>query len=130
MPTFKRDIFSGELVEQDFNDPPEGYVWVDTGANKRLVSLNPPNAPQRSGSVWGRPWKSRNALALENPNQIGQFNQALKDAGVSGAYYQMEKVAGRDTAVLNCESRSARNGAMKLMNCFDKDGGYRDYTGS
>jgi hypothetical protein len=110
---FKRDLFTGKLVETE--DSPRGREVIfreeiPPCRDQTPVGCNP----------YRRPWVSE-ALALSNPAQYKQFNQAMRDQGINpGAYY-------RPDGMLVCESRAARNDALRFNHKIDRDGGYGDH---
>lgn len=108
---FRRDLFTGKLKKYK-HETPRGRAVLSKARQTR----------RSSGSVWGTPWVSRGPLALENPAQWKQYNEAMKSQGVTGAYYTSD-------GVLHCETNGARNSAMKFLNAKDLDAGYRQYAG-
>jgi len=78
-----------------------------------------------SQGAYNKPWVSE-ALAVPI-EQMNTFNELSKRHGTGARY-----VPHRDGKYANlvCESRSSRAREMQLRGVFDKDAGYKDYSGS
>lgn len=114
---FVRSWFSNELEEIN-DDSPGGRQIIARGETHGMPE-------GRHGAAYNKPWQSE---ALGVPlSQMADFNEAAQKAGTGARY-----VPSRDKsfAVCECDSRSSRAREMQLRGVFDKDAGYRDYTGS
>lgn len=108
---FKRDLFTGEVVE----------VASPEGGREILYRQEiPPHLQQRRTrcNPWRKPWVGQSVAV--NPKQVDHFNQELADHSVSGAHYDPS------TGNLVCESRRARREAVRLRGFHDHNGGYSD----
>jgi hypothetical protein len=112
MPRFVRDLFTGEVVEREF----------ETEDGRAIIGRTTvPEGAVEGGHVspWNRPWESK-SLAV-HPAQVAQFNELAQKNG-TGAFYKPD-------GTLQCESRGARNREMRARNVKDGDAGFGDYAG-
>lgn len=105
----KRDLFTGEWVEE-----PTCVGGRQILARGKAIE----NKKNKGKGAYDRPWISQ-TLGVANPEQIGQFNEAAKAYG-GGFYFRPS-----DGAIV-CESRGARNNALRFFNKIDMDAGYGD----
>lgn len=110
---FYRDIYTGELKERPASSVGREILYVEeipACLRRGRGSDNP----------WSRPWVSA-TLGVANLAQIPEYNEAAKKyAGPGVSFDQQGNIV--------CESRAARNRALKWMGKIDYSGGYGDYT--
>lgn len=99
----------------------EWEEYEDTGAHELIVYEGKAEKTSRSSICAKRPWVSE-SLGVSNPDQIGQYSKAAAKFAGPGVSYDKQ---GR----LVCDSRAARNRALKWLRKVDYDGGYGDFTG-
>jgi hypothetical protein len=102
---------------------------IEIGSGPRRTTIYTPavdisQSSSTSAICAKRPWRSM-TMALENPAQIKEFNEAAQKFAGPGVRYEMDK----GEAVLVCDSKSARNRALRWLNKIDRDAGYGDHTG-
>lgn len=108
---FKRDLFSGELVEV----PSEG------GRRRIIARTSIPEGAvtKRCGSLWGRPWRS-----LGQGGPIENMEELNRTAVPGARYVPSKRYAG--LCELECDSRRARANELGFRGNVDFDGGYGD----
>lgn len=111
---FKRDLFTGELVEVESSGEGRQVIYRE--------EIPASMTQEKTCNPWSRPWRCT-SLGVANPDQIPEFNEAAKKFAGPGVYYDTQ---GR----LVCESRGARNRALAMLGKVDYDGGYGDRTES
>ena len=109
---FKRDIFTGELVEFESSETGRELIYQEEIAPSMQQG-------RRAGSAWSKPLVSQ-AMSV-HPEQYKEFNESAKRYG-TGAFYDKN-------GDCHLPTRSARNKEMKRRRMFDKSGGYGDYCG-
>lgn len=107
MPRYRRNIFTGELEEVEF----EGSHVIYRGELK--------TEPKGYNVAWSKEFRSR-ALGV-HPSEVPEANRRIKELGISG-YFDRK-------GDFRTNSRQARNKLLYHKGCFDKDGSYGDYTG-
>src|SRR5689334_4528514 len=108
---FKRDLFTGELVETQESEHGRQIIYSE--------EIPPSMRQDKICNPYSKPWVSQ-SLAV-HPSQVAEFNEAAKRNG-TGAFY-------RKDGALVCESRGARAREMRARGKFDQQGGFGDYTG-
>ena len=116
MPRYVRDLFSGELREEEFSG--SCVLHRTDVADEAFAQLG--ELPQVS-RAYDRPLESH-SLAVHKKD-VQKHNEFLKERGITGAYYRPSD------GVLVQETRTARAQVHKARNAFDKDAGYSDWAG-
>lgn len=111
---FFRDLFTGELKERPNSSVGRELLYVE--------EIPASMQQERTAKPYSRPWVCT-ALGVANPAQIGEYNEAAKKFAGSGVGFDQQ---GR----LVCDSRAARNRALKWMGKIDYSGGFGDHTGT
>ncbi len=110
----KRDIFTGELVEEQYDPSPAGRSVICRGS-----------LPYGDQTVLGRRVKPSisdcdphvgRSLGV-HPKQAARFNATLEEYGVTDARYSNK------TGDLTCVSREGKAAAWALRGHFDPDAG-------
>lgn len=117
MKRIKRDIYTGELTEEE-------YTPSDTGRTVLVRGRLPYGAEtvvkrvQRDAIRDDKPWVS-NAIAVPT-YQVEEMNKAIREDGNVSAYYRPSD------GKLVCESRKGRNMELARRGYGDQNAGYGD----
>ena len=114
---FKRDLFTGELVEVEAT--PDGRVLLYREEIPEHLQQN-----RTSCNPYAKEWETETlAVPIE---QMQKFNEDAKRMG-TGAYYK----PGKDGQYANlvCPTRKSRARELKRRGAYDRDAGYGDYAG-
>lgn len=111
----KRDIFTGEIVEEHYEPSPNGRTVIFRG-----------ELPFGSATVQGKAGQTR-AVRDDKPHistslgvpvaQVGRFNAELEKYGVSGARYSEE------TGMLKSTDDNSRHAAWAIRGYYNAEGG-------
>lgn len=108
---FKRCIFSGELVSEEYEPSPYGRSIIARETPKYGAA-----ARCRQPAVRDDRKHVSKSLGI-HPKQAKKFNQELKSFGVTTAHYS-EK-----TGFLESTSREGKAAAWAIRGCYDREAG-------
>lgn len=111
---FKRDIFTGELVEETFDPSSTGRTVIFRGE----LPFGPNTVTKRSRQAAIRDDKVHVSRSLGVPTkQVDRFNRELENFGVTDARYSHK------SGFLESRSDNSRNAAWAIRGHYNPEGG-------
>lgn len=110
----KRDIFSGKLVEEEYEPSPTGRTIIA----RETLPFGQKVAPKRARQSAIREDKPHVSMAVAcHPKQADSFNKVLADHGIKNAHYS------RRNGKLYSYDRESRAAAWAVRGFYDREGG-------
>ena len=111
---FKRDIFTGKIVKEEYEPSPNGRTVIFRGE----LPFGPQTVQGRCNQPAIRPDKPHISMSLGvPPQQAARHTKNLRDNGITDAHYSTK------TGFLVSESREGKAGSWASRGYFDWEAG-------